>query len=165
MFVSVARDDARVTAAFELRTVVAAQVELVYELSLSVDVDVASMARSSEKAVGELRTGILTIGAEVTWLARLFGLPLTMTSRVVAADPPNSFVDEQVRGPFARFRHEHRFSKEGDGTLMVDLVSFDAPLGPLGDLAESVVLRRYLAKIIGERNAYLTTRAERTARG
>jgi hypothetical protein len=48
---------------------------------------------------------------------------------------------------------------------MIDHVWFDAPLGALGDLVESVVLRRYLAKIIGERNAYLKSQAERAARG
>jgi ligand-binding SRPBCC domain-containing protein len=152
-----------VTAELELRTVIAAPVELVYELSLSVEEHVASMGRSGEDAVGARRSGTLRNGDEVTWRGRHFGLPFTMTSRVVTTDPPHSFVDEQVRGPFARFRHEHRFTSGLDATVMLDRVSFDAPLGVLGDIVEAMVLRRYLAKIIGERNAYLKTRAERTA--
>jgi hypothetical protein len=55
-----------------------------------------------------------------------------------------------------------RLAKEGDGTVMIDHVWFDASLGAL---VESVVPRRYVAKVIGERNGYLKSQAERTARG
>jgi ligand-binding SRPBCC domain-containing protein len=32
-----------------------------------------------------------------------------MTSRITEWSRPERFVDEQVRGPFAAFRHEHLF--------------------------------------------------------
>jgi ligand-binding SRPBCC domain-containing protein len=55
-----------------------------------------------------------------------------MTSRITEFDRPHRFVDEQVRGPFARFRHVHRFEPEGEGTMVIDEVEFDAPFGSLG---------------------------------
>jgi ligand-binding SRPBCC domain-containing protein len=39
-----------------------------------------------------------------------FGVPITMTSRITRMSPPRLFVDEQVRGPFRSFHHEHRSS-------------------------------------------------------
>jgi ligand-binding SRPBCC domain-containing protein len=55
-----------------------------------------------------------------------------MTSRIMAFDAPSRFVDEQARGPFARFRHEHLFPPQSNGsTMMIDQVAFDAPFGPI----------------------------------
>jgi len=76
--------------------------------------------------------------------------------------PPDSFVDEQVRGPFQSFRHEHRFvadgdgdgAGDGDGTIMTDHVMLQAPFGVLGRIAELVV-GPYLRRLIEQRNGHL----------
>ena len=79
-----------------------------------------------------------------------------MTSRITELEAPHWFVDEQVRGPFRSFRHEHAFipGADGDGTIMIDHVVFDAPLGGLGRLSEGA-LGPYLLRLIQRRNAYL----------
>jgi ligand-binding SRPBCC domain-containing protein len=141
---------------FELRTVVAAPRESVFAHSLDIDLHVASMARSRERAVGGVTTGRIGLGDEVTWRAWHFGVPLRMTSRIAEHDEPRRFVDEQIRGPFASFRHEHRFDDVDGGTLMIDRVRFVAPLGILGRAAELVlVLGPYLRRLIADRNAHL----------
>lgn len=38
---------------------------------------------------------------------------------------------------------------------MIDTVRYDAPLGPLGRIAERVVLTRYLTGLLERRNAWL----------
>lgn len=78
-----------------------------------------------------------------------------MTSRIVEHDRPDGFVDEQVRGPFARFRHVHRFEPIETGTRMIDEVTFDAPFGPLGDAVERLVLGRYLRHLIEIRGRHV----------
>jgi ligand-binding SRPBCC domain-containing protein len=66
------------------------------------------------------------------------------------------FVDEQVRGPFGAWWHEHLFSDAGGGrTLMVDVVRFHSPLGPLGRLVDALVLERHLTHLLGQRNSWL----------
>ena len=102
----------------------------------------------------------MNLGDEVTWAARHFGIPFRMTSHIVELDRPTRFVDEQVRGPFARFRHEHLFEVIEQGTRMTDAVEFDAPFGPVGDIAERLVLRAYLKKLIRSRADYLRRVAE-----
>lgn len=148
------------TVSFKLETRIPASVDAVFDLALNIDAHVESMARSGERAIGERRTGLLGLDEEVTWRARHFGVSFTMTSRIVELNRPVHFVDEQVRGPFRRFRHEHAFRPDGAGSLMIDRVQFDAPLGPIGDLVERLVLRNYLVRLISERNEHLKTSAE-----
>ncbi|MFF2030610.1 hypothetical protein [Arthrobacter sp. NPDC058192] len=68
---------------------------------------------------------------------------------------PDYFVDEQVKGPFQRFRHVHEFSQDSEGATMVDRIESAVPLGPIGRLAEKLVLARYLQRLIERRNRHL----------
>src|SRR5688500_13186594 len=86
-----------------------------------------------------------------------FGVSLQMTSRVTEMQSPDYFVDdEQVRGPYRRFRHVHEFSQDSAGTTMANRIEFAAPFGPLDRLVEKLVLARYLKKLIDTRNRHLT---------
>lgn len=116
------------------------------------------MSDSRELAIAGVTSGLIGVGEEVTWRAWHFGVPIRMTSRITAMTEPVSFVDEQVRGPFRSFRHEHEFHPDGSGTLMIDHVRFVAPLGPLGAIAE-LVLGPYLRRLIEKRNAHIATAA------
>ncbi len=159
------------TVRFACVTPIAAPPEAVFDLSLDIDEHRASMARFAERAIAgraarapvTVTTGMIGLGQEVTWRARHFGIPFRMTARIVELHRPTRFVDEQVRGPFRRFRHEHRFEATGAGTRMIDTISFDAPLGPLGQLTERLVLGRYLRDLLAQRNDHLKAAAEGTA--
>jgi ligand-binding SRPBCC domain-containing protein len=113
------------------------------------------MSRSREKAVAGVTSGRISLGEQVTWRAWHFGIPVSMTSRITEMDSPHRFVDEQVKGPFSRFRHVHEFREEAGLTVMVDRIEFAAPFGPAGRLAERVFLARYLKNLIAIRNRHL----------
>ncbi|MGJ9413996.1 SRPBCC family protein [Aeromicrobium sp. CF4.19] len=131
------------------------------ERSLSVELHLSSMEGSKESALGDgVTSGSLALGEEVTWRARHFGIWWTMTAKVTELQPGRRFVDEQVRGPFRRFRHEHVFDATDNGTVMTDRIDFDAPLGPIGDLTERLLLRRHMHDLIVTRNAHLAAPAE-----
>jgi ligand-binding SRPBCC domain-containing protein len=138
-----------------LRTEVPASADDCFRLSLSVDAHTASMARSGERIVGGVTSGVMGLGDSVTWQARHFGIPFRMTSRITAYDAPRRFVDEQVSGPFARWWHEHRFEESDGVTLMTDTVEFASPLGPVGRLVDTAFLTRYLERLLSVRNRYL----------
>jgi ligand-binding SRPBCC domain-containing protein len=125
-----------------------------FDASLNVDVHAASLARSRERAMSSAGQA-LALGDEVTWRARHFGLPWTMTSRIVEWDRPRRFVDQQQKGPFAAFRHEHLFEPYVTGTRMTDRIQFTTRMGVVGIVAEKVVLGRYVRKLIETRNRYL----------
>lgn len=148
------------TVRFERVTRIRAPIERVFDLSLDLDMHAASMASSHERAIAGVTTGRLGLGEEVTWRARHLGVTWTLTSRVTELDRPARFVDEQARGPFARFRHVHTFVADGPVTVMTDFVEFAAPLGVVGRLAERLVLARYLPRLIDQRNRHLANAAE-----
>lgn len=150
---------------FERETILAAPVERVFDLSLSIDLHLSSMSSSRERVVAGVRSGAIGFDEEVTWRAWHFGLPWRMTVRISALDRPVSFVDEQVRGPFAWYRHEHRYEPVEGGTRMLDSVGFAAPFGVLGRIAERIVVARHVEKLIDDRNAYLVDAAEGRAQG
>ncbi|MEU8933230.1 SRPBCC family protein [Streptomyces sp. NPDC048409] len=141
---------------FEITTVLPVPPEQAFDACLDVEAHTRSMATSSERAVAGTTSGRLALGGTVTFQARHFGLTWRLTARITAWDRPLSFVDEQEAGPFRYWRHEHRFVAHGQGrTLMTDVIDFASPLGPLGRLADSVVLGRYMPRLITARNAYL----------
>lgn len=113
------------------------------------------MARSREDAVAGVTSGLISLGEQVTWRAWHFGVPIRMTSRITQMEAPDYFVDEQVKGPFRRFRHVHEFSEVAQGTTMVDRIEFTAPFGPVGRMFERLVLARYLRALIETRNRHL----------
>lgn len=126
-----------------------------FDLSLSVDAHTSSMSESGERAIAGVTSGGMALGDTVTWRARHFGLPFTMTSRISAHEAPDRFVDEQVAGPFAVWRHEHLFESTADGVLMIDIVEFASPAGRLGRMVDRLVLTRYMTHLLEQRNAWL----------
>lgn len=138
-----------------LETFVAAPIERVFDLARDIDFHQRSMADTAERAVGGRTSGLIGLNETVTWRARHFGLTWSMTSRITAFERPSRFVDEQVSGPFASFRHEHRFEAVPGGTLMVDDWQHTAPFGPIGRVVDTLVLHRHMAASLRTRNAAL----------
>ena len=125
-----------------LETKIDAPIDGVFDAARAIDLHLESMASTGETAVGGRTQGLIGPGESVTWRARHFGLTMELTSRITGFDRPRSFVDEQVEGPFASFRHEHRFSPYRGGTLMTDDWRHASPLGWLGRIVDAVVLDR-----------------------
>lgn len=139
----------------ELVTVIEADPAAVFDLSLSVDAHRESMG-SNERAVAGVVTGQLGLNDSVTWRARHFGIPFRMTSAITAWNQPTRFVDEQTRGPFASWWHEHTFeSTTHGGTRMRDTIVFSSPLGPIGRVVDSILLDAYMRRLIERRNEWL----------
>lgn len=146
---------------FERTTILPVASDAAFDLSLSIDAHVASMAHSDERAVAGVTAGTIGLDQFVTWKARHFGVTWTMTSRITVWDRPHRFVDEQVKGPFKSFWHEHAFTPVAGGTQLHDRVRFVAPLGSLGTIAERLVLGRYMPHLIDVRNEFLVAAAQR----
>jgi NADH dehydrogenase len=93
-------------------------------------------------------------GLDIRYRIRpLFGIPATWGTTITEADPPHGFVDIQSKGPYRMWEHRHRFEPVEGGTLVHDDIRFRLPLGPLGDLAQRLVVRRELEWIFRYRAA------------
>ncbi len=98
------------------------------------------------------RPSALRVGVRIEYRLRLRGLPLRWQSEITAWQPPHRFVDEQRRGPYRTWIHEHTFEEHGGGTLVRDRVQY-AVFG--GELVERLFVRRDLAKIFAYRQRRL----------
>lgn len=73
-------------------------------------------------------------GTEINYSLRWHGIPLRWQSRIEAWDPPHVFSDNQVKGPYSRWYHQHLFHPLGEGTLVGDMLSYALPLSPLSSI-------------------------------
>lgn len=145
------------TVEFDCVTTSGKSVEQMFDLARNIDTHTQSQADAGEKAVAGVTGGLIGLHQNVTWKARHFGVPFTLTSRVTEFEPPHRFVDEQIRGPFTTFHHEHRFEATESGSVMIDRIRFDAPFGLIGRAVEKLVLARYMQRLIEERGRFLAS--------
>jgi ligand-binding SRPBCC domain-containing protein len=147
-------------ASFRLETTIDASVAVVFDLARDIDVHTRSLVNSNERAVAGVTTGLIELGESVTWQAKHFGIPFEMTSIISEMERPERFVDEQTKGPFKWFRHQHTFVASDGGTVMIDEITFESPVGPVGSLVDRVFLEGYMERLIADRNAVLKIEAE-----
>ena len=141
------------TTTFEIETRAHVALVKLFDASLDIDAHISSMPGTRERAVAGVTSGRIGLGESVTWRAWHFGIPFTLTSRVTSLDRPGRFVDEQVRGPFREFRHEHLFRRDGGATVMLDRVTIASPI--FGTLAERLILVPYLRRLLTRRARHL----------
>ena len=145
----------------QINTQINADIQTCFVLARNIDFHKLSMTDSNEKAVAGKTSGLINIGEWVTWEATHFGVKQQLTSKITEFENPNRFVDEQVKGAFKSFRHEHIFiSEEKEKTLMIDIFDFKSPFGIFGKVANQLFLIRYMTNLLKERNAILKQEAE-----
>lgn len=88
----------------------------------------------------------------------LLGIKMNWLTEITQVKEPYYFVDEQRAGPYALWHHEHRLSPTDRGVLMIDLVTYRPPGGPLGDLARRLFIRKQLEGIFRYREEALGKR-------
>lgn len=131
-----------------VETTIGAPIERCFDAARDLDLHLRSLAHTNERAVAGRTSGLIELGEEVTWRARHFGVVQHFTSRITGFDRPRWFQDSMQRGAFRSFVHDHFFAEEGQHTRMTDVLAFAAPLGILGRIAETLVLRRYLTRLL-----------------
>lgn len=77
----------------------------------------------------------------------LLGIPLYWMSEVTHVAEPFYFADEQRRGPYSFWQHQHHFKAIDGGMEMKDIIHYRNPLGPIGKLANTLFVKRTLNKI------------------
>jgi ligand-binding SRPBCC domain-containing protein len=142
-------------------TFIAAPPDVCFDLARDVEAHRRSAAFSNEQLVapGKL-SGVLELGDLVAFEGRHFGVRQRFIARITYVDRPHRFDDEMVKGIFRRLTHIHEFHPRDGGTLMRDILEWQAPLGILGRAANALFLRRHMEWFVRTKQGHLKTIAE-----
>jgi ligand-binding SRPBCC domain-containing protein len=136
------------------------KIEIVFNLSRSIDLHVISTAKTNEKAIAGVTSGLINLHESVTWEANHLFKKRYFTSKITAFNFPYSFTDEMQKGDLKNFSHQHIFEKKDEGTLMKDIIYLEAPYGLLGKFVMWIFLKNYFRKLLVERNKVIKEYAE-----
>ena len=96
-------------------------------------------------------------GTLIDYQLKMRGIPMKWRTEISVWEPPFSFVDQQLRGPYRQWIHTHTFTELGPNqTLMEDEVRYRLPFEPLGDIAHFFVKNElayifdYRQKVVAE---------------
>jgi ligand-binding SRPBCC domain-containing protein len=73
----------------------------------------------------------IRLGTLIDYRIVVHGIPFRWQSEITAWEPPHRFVDEQRRGPYRIWRHEHRFLERDGGTSISDTVHYAVLFDPI----------------------------------
>lgn len=93
----------------------------------------------------------ISAGTLLDYRLKWHGVPIAWQTKIVEWNPPRSFVDVQVRGPYKLWHHTHVFEAVDGGTKMADTVEYELPLGFLGGIAHAVGVQRDLEHVFDYR--------------
>jgi ligand-binding SRPBCC domain-containing protein len=81
----------------------------------------------------------------------LLGIPMNWITEIKYVHDLKFFVDEQRKGPYKIWHHEHHFKTVEGGVEMLDIVSYELPLGLLGKMAHPFIVKNKLEEIFAYR--------------
>lgn len=82
----------------------------------------------------------------------LLNIPLFWMTEITQVQPLKMFVDEQRRGPYKMWHHQHHFQEKDGGVFMTDIVHYQLPLGFLGEFARGLFVTKQLESIFAFRD-------------
>ena len=84
-------------------------------------------------------------------VAPIAKIPLFWMTEITAVEKHRYFIDEQRRGPYKMWHHQHHFTTTEKGVEMTDIVHYELPLGILGQIAHWLFVKRQLNQIFDYR--------------
>jgi ligand-binding SRPBCC domain-containing protein len=97
----------------------------------------------------------MKVGALIDYKLKVRGIPIRWRTKITEWQPPVRFVDEQLRGPYRLWVHEHEFESHDGGTLVRDRIRYAVPFD---FLVHSLFVRRDVASIFAYRTETLLRR-------
>jgi len=77
----------------------------------------------------------------------IFNIPLYWMTEITHVEELEYFIDVQRKGPYALWHHQHHFKEIEGGVEMTDIIHYKNPLGFIGEIANSLFVKKELKKI------------------
>lgn len=81
----------------------------------------------------------------------VLGIPVEWVTEITHVKDKSFFVDEQRKGPYTMWHHEHHFKEVEGGVEMTDIVSYIIPLGLIGKMVHPFLVKPKLEEIFAYR--------------
>ena len=81
----------------------------------------------------------------------VLGIPLYWMTEITHVKDQEYFIDEQRCGPYRMWHHQHHFKSIDGGVEMTDIVHYKLPLWILGEIANTLFVKRQLNQIFDYR--------------
>lgn len=96
------------------------------------------------------------IGTLIDYRIKLMGIPFFWRTVITDYDPPHRFVDQQLKGPYVFWHHEHSFEQKNGYVLMTDRVHYLSPGGFLEPLVDALFVKKQLDNVWAYRDKTFT---------
>jgi len=83
------------------------------------------------------------------------GIKMNWLTEITQVDEKKFFIDEQRVGPYKIWHHQHRIEAIEGGVLMTDIVTYQPPMGFLGSIANTLIIKNKLNEIFTYRTNVL----------
>ena len=83
------------------------------------------------------------------------GIKVHWVTEITQVKEPLYFIDEQRFGPYSFWHHQHFLKEIPGGVEMRDIVHYGLPLGILGSIANSLIVKKQLKTIFDYRHKKL----------
>ena len=94
-------------------------------------------------------------GTLIDYKIKVNGIPFKWKTLISTWEPPHRFVDEQLKGPYNTWIHEHTFEERDGKTYMKDVVKFKSPGWILEPLINSLFIEKKVKGIFEYREKKL----------
>ncbi|MEO7357969.1 MAG: SRPBCC family protein [Ignavibacteria bacterium] len=94
-------------------------------------------------------------GTIIEYTIRLNGLKILWRSEITKWDPPYSFEDTQIKGPYKIWVHEHKFENIDGKTKMTDTIKYLSPGGIFEFIPHNLFVKRKVESIFEFREKIL----------
>jgi ligand-binding SRPBCC domain-containing protein len=91
-------------------------------------------------------------GTIIEYKLRLYGIPFHWRTLIETFDPPVSFSDVQLTGPYRQWHHLHEFIEVPGGIEMRDRVDYELPFPLFAPIVHKLFVRRSIQQIFDYRN-------------
>ncbi len=93
----------------------------------------------------------MSVGRLIDYKIYLMGIPIHWRTLITDFDPPHTFIDQQIKGPYTIWHHTHTFQKVDGGVEIKDRVVYSIPFSILGRILNFLWIRKDLENIFNYR--------------
>ncbi len=93
----------------------------------------------------------MSAGRLIDYKIYLMGFPIHWRALITDFDPPHTFIDQQIKGPYTIWHHTHTFQKVDGGVEIKDRVVYSIPFSILGRILNFLWIRKDLENIFNYR--------------